>query len=100
LPNTPTPGAAHIAETIRRQIEELDFTVGHEHVPLTASLGLATAVPSANITAQALLKTAEQLLYQAKQSGRNRCAMLPQALGYLGPASAPRKAAATPVTQP
>ena len=90
LPQTHTVGAAHIAETIRLGVQALDFRWGDQRIPLTVSIGLASVVPNADLPPQALLNAADRLLYQAKQEGRNRCALIPEALATL-----PRKAGAT-----
>jgi predicted signal transduction protein with EAL and GGDEF domain len=50
---------------------------------LTVSIGVASVVPNADLPVQALLNAADSLLYQAKQLGRNRCALLPEALATL-----------------
>lgn len=93
LPQTHTVGAAHIAETIRLGVQALDFRWGDQQIPLTVSIGLASVVPNADLPPQALLNAADRLLYQAKQEGRNRCALIPEALATL-----PRKAGATGTT--
>lgn len=80
LPHTNTAGAAHMAEMIRQGVQALDFHFNKRPVPLTVSIGVASVVPKPDLAPQALLNAADQLLYQAKQSGRNRCAFLPDAL--------------------
>jgi diguanylate cyclase (GGDEF)-like protein len=94
LPQTHTVGAAHIAESIRLGVQSMGFQFEGKPVPLTVSIGVASVVPSAELQPQALLNAADQLLYKAKQSGRNRCALLPDALATL-----PRKQV-TPAAQP
>lgn len=89
LPQTHTVGAAHIAETIRLGVQSLDFQHNGQRIPLTVSIGLASVVPTIDLPPQALLNAADKLLYQAKQAGRNRCALNPQAL-----ATQPRKSGA------
>ena len=94
LPQTHTVGAAHIAETIRLDVQALRFVHEGQAIPLTVSIGVASVVPSADLLPQALLNAADHLLYQAKQNGRNRSALLPDALATL-----PRDKL-TPATQP
>lgn len=90
LPQTHTAGAAHIAETIRQAVQALELRWGGQRIPLTVSIGLASVVPNAELPPQALINAADRLLYQAKQEGRNRCALIAEALATL-----PRKAGAT-----
>lgn len=83
LPQTHTVGAAHIAETIRLGVQSLHFEHGGQAIPLTVSIGVASVVPGPDLPVQALLNAADHLLYQAKQQGRNRCALLPEALATV-----------------
>jgi diguanylate cyclase (GGDEF)-like protein len=72
LPDTDLPGAEHVAETLRREIETLALAgAGARVVGVTASVGLATAAP-AELDATALIKTTDEALYRAKHLGRNR----------------------------
>ena len=74
LPETDLEGASLVAEKLRAGVEALG--IEHERSEasnyLTISLGVATAVPSADITASKLMDLADQALYQAKREGRNR----------------------------
>ena len=45
LPDTPRPGALHVAESLRRQLEETSVTWQGKKVSTTASVGLAMALP-------------------------------------------------------
>ena len=66
-PNTDLSGAAKVAELIREQIAESNFSnVGY----ITASFGVACYEPNDDL--KNLLKRADNRLYQAKQQGRNR----------------------------
>lgn len=77
LADTPLAGAAVVAERMRAAIEALNIvhpaaTTGH----ITASFGVAAGVAMPDTQAQKLVKIADQALYQAKNSGRNRvCAI-------------------------
>ena len=77
LPGTPMEGALQRAEAIRAAVQAL----GHEHdgnAPanvVTASLGVATCYPGGEgrpLTADAIIAMADEGLYAAKRTGRNR----------------------------
>lgn len=126
LPNTHLAGAAHVAENIRRKIEAMrpvrsahGSAHGSTHeaadastrepasgsdapkkpMQLTVSIGVACMHATTDGDPQTLIATADQLLYQAKQHGRNRCALHPQAHGIttarptFKPSAEPRRPA-------
>jgi len=71
LANTDAKDAFDIAERIRSAIETHPFVYEGKRLPITTSLGVAelrTGIESA----QTLLKSADQALYAAKTSGRNK----------------------------
>ena len=64
--------AAQRAETIRRDIEQMQVMLGDRPLDrVTASFGVALYPTHAN-TAEALVRAADDALYQAKDGGRNR----------------------------
>jgi diguanylate cyclase (GGDEF)-like protein len=70
------PGQARrIAEDLRRSIQDAPLRIGASSVPIsmTVSIGLASRVPEDREFA-AMLQRADQALYAAKSSGRNRVA--------------------------
>lgn len=71
LPDTQHPGAVTIAERIRHQIEHLAIKYSGKHIPITASLGVATFIPNNNKTPGLLIELADKALYKAKSDGRN-----------------------------
>ncbi len=76
LPNTSIDAANQVAERIRKQVTSR-VIVGH--IPVTASLGLASW-PANGIGANEVIAAADAALYQAKRSGgnRSRCAITPE----------------------
>lgn len=72
LPNTDKDGAFYVANAIRKKICQHRVDDGQQQVAMTVSIGLASLIPSQQNTASGLLKTADDMLYQAKHKGRNR----------------------------
>ena len=73
MPETGVEDAHRIAERIRGHVAGSPFRVldGREALQVTISIGVA-ATSGAGDTAEALLKRADEALYDAKQGGRNR----------------------------
>lgn len=73
LPHTDTVGGTVVAEEVRVRLEETRITTSEGvEVELTASFGLAAAVPQPGQDHEGLLRAADDALYQAKAAGRNR----------------------------
>jgi diguanylate cyclase (GGDEF)-like protein len=70
LPETPLEGAKRVADTLRRDLEELSINWKSEIVRVTASFGVTVAQP-AEIDGPALIGRADAALYRAKDQGRN-----------------------------
>ncbi|HPX61325.1 MAG TPA: diguanylate cyclase [Deltaproteobacteria bacterium] len=70
LPETGLAGAGIVAENIRQQIEAMRMVFDGHTIEVTVSLGLSAL--KKGDTPQLLLKRADDALYRAKQSGRNR----------------------------
>jgi diguanylate cyclase (GGDEF)-like protein/putative nucleotidyltransferase with HDIG domain len=68
LPGTDAPGAHTLAERLR---DELRDEFARDVIPLTISFGIAT-YPEHGETAASILRAADEALYAAKDSGRNR----------------------------
>jgi diguanylate cyclase len=70
--NVDLDAGAAVAERIRASVSKNNFglRVGEEQAAVTFSIGLAAAWDGA--TAEALLERADQALYRAKESGRNK----------------------------
>jgi diguanylate cyclase (GGDEF)-like protein len=73
LPLTDAKGAWVIAEHIRSGVEHLPRVAGDEQ-PITVSIGMSTWDKRSRQSLEALLLSADQALYEAKHSGRNRIA--------------------------
>ncbi len=71
LPHTDAKGAWVIAEHIRSSIEHLPRVEGDER-PITVSIGLSSWDKRSRMSLEALLLSADQALYEAKHTGRNR----------------------------
>jgi two-component system, chemotaxis family, response regulator WspR len=73
LPETAEEDALRIAERTRQAAESLRITV-HSNVghPVTLSIGGAVAAPQLDESAHELLLRADEALYEAKRSGKNR----------------------------
>ncbi|KIH83586.1 sensor domain-containing diguanylate cyclase [Pseudomonas batumici] len=68
LPGTPPSQAIQVAERLRAAMA---YTESPNGIPVTVSLGVASW-PQARKTVALVLKEADQALYRAKESGRNR----------------------------
>jgi diguanylate cyclase (GGDEF)-like protein len=79
LPETDATNAWVVAERIRAAVEALE--IPHSGNPpfdiLTVSLGIASLTPQAEESAKVLFRLADEALYAAKHSGRNRAEAAP-----------------------
>lgn len=76
LPETDLSGAIAIANRIQAQVESLQLPHASSSVShyITLSMGAVSLVPSLDQSPQTLVAAADQLLYAAKQAGRNQIA--------------------------
>lgn len=72
LPNTSIEGAVSLAKEIRADIESLGNPCEGIEAKVTVSLGVAAVIPDASVELEDLIAAADQALYQAKETGRNR----------------------------
>jgi len=73
LPNTDSEGAKEVAEHVRENVEALIIpTEDGETTQVTVSIGISTIVPTPETDSKEFLNKADQALYKAKESGRNR----------------------------
>lgn len=76
LPGASLTDAYQIAERIRRMVEDAAFQYGPQTIRLTVSGG-ATSWPDFDASSpEALVRRADESLYSAKQTGRNRITVL------------------------
>ncbi|WP_281886324.1 diguanylate cyclase [Paenibacillus sp. YYML68] len=67
--------SSRLAEVIRQAVSELTFTSDSGTLSVTISLGVSTARTDNTMKLKQLLKEADQALYAAKYSGRNKVCM-------------------------
>ncbi len=71
MPETNIEGALIPVQRLRRSIEEFDFDYNGIKAKVTASIGLTMNYQDFKTSAE-ILKSADEALYKAKESGRNR----------------------------
>jgi diguanylate cyclase (GGDEF)-like protein len=71
LPEIDGLNAKPFAEKIRQLVEATEFRFENTAMPVTISMGVAT-MDVESVDPQALIKRADERLYEAKSSGRNR----------------------------
>ena len=71
LPDTTLNGAAKVIEKIRSSIESFNFEFNQEKIKVTMSFGVACHANECN-QMESIIKLADDLLYKAKEQGRNR----------------------------
>ena len=73
------PGAAMVvAERLRAAIADRKVSTSAGDLAVTASFGVASSVPAAFRTPQALVGAADMALYLSKADGRNRTTLFRQ----------------------
>lgn len=77
LPGTSLRDAHHVAERIRTVFQKIAVTVDGQPIGATISLGVAAS--GGDVAPEQLFIAADAALYEAKNSGRNRTAMMPAA---------------------
>jgi diguanylate cyclase (GGDEF)-like protein len=71
LPETPLSGAVALAETLRQKVADYSFVFQADSIKVTISLG-AALMEETDRAASDIIKRADEKLYQAKRTGRNR----------------------------
>ena len=77
LPNTDSHGARDVAEQIRRHVEDMEIPRKDGlKTKVTISIGTKTEVPVRNSSYEGFISGADEALYRAKETGRNKvCTM-------------------------
>ena len=68
LPGTPLKQAVQLAEKLRDEISHTKFAIQDTTIDVSASFGVANGVSDV----ESIVKQADKLMYQSKESGRNR----------------------------
>ena len=71
LPEIDLKGARLLSEKVRLLVSKQHFTFDKTHIPVTMSLGIAVLKPEHREAAE-LVRAADERLYEAKTTGRNR----------------------------
>lgn len=72
VPECDVESAIAVADRYRKSIESLVIKTGNDELKITASFGVAVHDVGHPRSLESLLEAADQLLYQAKEEGRNR----------------------------
>jgi diguanylate cyclase (GGDEF)-like protein len=75
LPETRIDGAVEVGERIRKRLDQMRIPLdgGDGEIVIRASIGVAGS-PDQQPDVRSLIKSADQALYRAKRSGKNRTA--------------------------
>jgi diguanylate cyclase (GGDEF)-like protein len=76
LPNCGEAESYSQAERLRKQLSQTDIRIDDTSVRITASFGVTAAMPGEPWTSEGLMRKADEALYLAKNSGRNRVEIL------------------------
>jgi diguanylate cyclase (GGDEF)-like protein len=71
LPETTLEGGRQLGEVLREKVAEARFVFQNEQIPVTISVGVSR-LEEGHKTSLDLIKTADEKLYEAKRSGRNK----------------------------
>jgi diguanylate cyclase (GGDEF)-like protein/PAS domain S-box-containing protein len=93
MPETDQKGAGKVAERLRAVLAKLQLKHGAEGAGslVTLSIGIATLVPDETVCADSLVMQADEALYAAKHTGRNRMVCAENILAALAQSVAERR---------
>ncbi len=72
LPYVSSENARHLADQVREGIAKRIFSVDGRNIGVTVSVGVATVVPGEKDRPRDLISQADEALYRAKSTGRNK----------------------------
>lgn len=72
IPNVSRQDAQALCERLRKAVEEQKFNIGTQHINITISLGVCFKGPSNSINTMEVIRRADEALYEAKRTGRNK----------------------------
>jgi diguanylate cyclase (GGDEF)-like protein len=72
LPYVDAENGFMLAEQVRRRVEQRDIILDNTSISVTISVGVATLIPDEDTDPRRLIQLADEALYIAKSSGRNR----------------------------
>jgi diguanylate cyclase (GGDEF)-like protein len=73
LPETDLAGARIVAERMRKQVEQQQLEFEGKKIQVTMSFGIASFSFDEDATKNGFIQKADQALYKAKETGRNKC---------------------------
>ena len=82
FPETDAGGASLVCERLRSELRQVRVNAGNQRIGATVSIGL-TQLTADTDDADGLLQQADDLLYRAKASGRDRIAVDSKVLKQL-----------------
>jgi len=71
LPDCPKPKALQLANKLREKIESNEIVLRRQKTSVTVSIGVATFPKDASVADELIFK-ADEALYKAKETGRNK----------------------------
>ncbi len=78
LPNTNTSGGIVVTHSIQESVAQLQLPQADGAASISLSFGVATVVPSQELSSAMLIELSDRALYTAKEQGRNRMVCLEQ----------------------
>jgi len=84
LPGSDSTATAAMAERMRDALDKLPMEINEEGRVVTCSFGATSWQPGMELNSEALIRIADDALYEAKRKGRNRVVSQPTLVGKAG----------------